>query len=269
MILELNPKLDFAKDIAKSAGNILMQHFGNLKNIQHKSRVDLVSEADIASEAEIVKLISIKYPDHDIITEEQDFENKGSDWKWIIDPLDGTTNYVHSLPIFAVSIGLKYKNETVIGVVYNPAENELYHAIKGQGAFKNNKKIEVSKINKLGKSLLVTGFAYDHNQEWELSFDLFRDIYRKTQGIRRLGAAALDFCYIAQGRFDGFFEINLFPWDICAGDLILREAGGFTCGWKGEQLPYSGKKVIATNGNIQDELLEIIQTEKYLLFTNY
>ena len=166
-------------------------------------------------------------------------------------------------------IGLKYKNETVIGIIFNPAENEMYHSIKGYGAYKNGEPIFVSKINKFRNALLVTGFAYNHNDEWELSFDLFHDIYRKTQGIRRLGAAALDFCYVAQGRFDGFFEINLYPWDISAGDLILREAGGFTCGWKGESLPDSGKKVIATNGLIQDELLEIIQTDKYKLFTNY
>ena len=164
---------------------------------------------------------------------------------------------------------MKYKNETVLGVVFNPAEHEMYYSIKGQGAFKNEMPIHVSKIDKLGKALLVTGFAYNHNDEWELSFDLFRDIYRKTQGIRRLGAAALDFCYVAQGRFDGFFEINLFPWDIAAGDLILREAGGITCGWKGEHLPASGKKVIATNGNIQNELLGIIQTDKYKIFTDY
>lgn len=268
-MIELNQKLEFAKNTALSAGEILMKHFGNLKNVRNKSRVDLVSEADLAAEKQIVKMIMEKFPEYDIVTEEQDFEAKGSDWQWIIDPLDGTTNYVHSLPIFAVSIGLKYKNETVIGVVYNPAENELYHAIKGMGAFKNDNQIKVSKVKKLGNALLVTGFPYEHNNEWELNFDLFRDIYRNTQGIRRLGAAALDFCYVAQGRFDGFFEINLFPWDICAGDLILKEAGGFTCGWKGESLPDSGKKVLATNGLIQDQILAIINTKKYQLFTNY
>ncbi|MBC8198229.1 MAG: inositol monophosphatase [Candidatus Marinimicrobia bacterium] len=269
MNLDLSFKLNFTMSLAKEAGEILMYHYGNLKNIRQKSRVDLVSEADLASEKLIVEKIQSQFPTHDIMTEEQDFKSKGSDWTWVIDPLDGTTNYVHSLPIFAVSIGLKYKSETVIGVVYNPAVDAMYHAVIDKGAFRNGDEIHVSKTKKLGDSFLVTGFAYDHNDEWELSFDLFRDIYRKSQGIRRLGAAALDLCFVAQGRFDGFFEINLFPWDITAGDLILREAGGFTSGWKGENLPASGKKVLATNGIIQDEILDIFQNEKYTLFTNY
>jgi myo-inositol-1(or 4)-monophosphatase len=269
MNLELEFKLNFTMSLAIEAGEILMYHYGNLKNIRQKSRVDLVSEADLASEKLIVEKIQSQFPSHDIMTEEQEFERKGSDWTWVIDPLDGTTNYVHSLPIFAVSIGLKFKNETVIGVVYNPAVNAMYHAVLHQGSFRNGEKINVSKTKKLANSFLVTGFAYDHNNEWELSFDLFRDIYRESQGIRRLGAAALDLCFVAQGRFDSFFEINLFPWDITAGDLILREAGGFTSGWNGEKLPDSGKKVLATNGIIQDEILEIIQSDKYKLFTEY
>lgn len=264
---DVNTLLEFALDLAEESGRVLMNYFGNLSEVKHKSIIDLVTDADTESENLIISKINKKFPQHDIITEEQDLELKNSPFRWIVDPLDGTTNFVHGLPIFAVSIALKYKGITILGVVFNPARIELYHAIQGNGSFKNGDKITVSATAKLQDSLLVTGFPYDHNDEWQLCFSLFQELYGMTQGIRRLGAAALDFCSVAEGAFDGFYEINLKPWDIAAGDIIVREAGGITSGWNGNELPESGKRVLATNGKIHKEILSSLDQEKFKILT--
>ena len=197
----------------------------------------------------------------------QNLQLNYSPFRWIVDPLDGTTNFVHGLPIFAVSIALKYNGITILGVVYNPVRKELYHAAQGIGSYKNGDKITISSTAKLQDSLLVTGFPYDHNDEWQLCFPLFQELYGMTQGIRRFGAAALDFCSVAEGNFDGFYEINLKPWDITAGDIIVREAGGLTSGWIGNELPESGKRVLATNAEIHPEMLSVMGQKKYKILT--
>jgi len=264
----LNPELqekllNFSLQTAREAGRILMSHYGNLNKVEQKSSaIDLVTAADLASEKFIIKEIQSYYPCHDIMTEETPVNSLNADFLWVIDPLDGTTNFVHQLPIFAVSMGLQYKGRTIVGVVYNPAVDKLYHAVEKQGAFLNGESITPSSTNTLSDSLLVTGFPYTHDDDWHHGFTLFKDIYSKTRGVRRLGAAALDFCFTAMGRFDGYWEFGLKPWDICAGVLILQEAGGKVTDWDGSQFPFSGERILATNGYIHGELEVLLSQPK-------
>ena len=259
---------DFAINSAKSSGDILMSYFNSNHDIKKKSSIDLVTKADIKSEKNIIGAIKTTFPKHSIIAEESDLIDNNSNYKWVIDPLDGTTNFVHSLPIFAISIALQYKNETILGVVYNPAYNKCFWAIKNQGSYQNDTKISVSNTSHLIDSLLVTGFPYNQNKSFDKSFELFHEFYSKTQGIRRLGAASLDFCFVAMGRFEGFYEFNLKPWDVCAGDLICREAGGKTSNWVGQKMPFSGSDIIASNNKIHQKMISIIKQKKYSIILN-
>ena len=236
-----------------------MKHFGEISSIDRKStEIDLVTIADTQSEEFIINKIQTAYPNHHIIAEESHITESNSEYRWVIDPLDGTTNFVHNLPIFAVSIGLQYKEETILGVVYNPSANKCFFAKKNGGAFLNNMPIYTTSTNTLIKSLLVTGFPYIHDKYYEKCFAQFKELYGKTQGIRRLGAAALDFCFVAMGRFEGFWEFGLQPWDICAGALIVRESGGEASDWDGSPMSFSGTRVLATNGHIHDEMVKIL-----------
>ena len=256
--------LDFSIEMAKDAGRILMSHFGNISSVERKSTdIDLLTIADTESEAFILERIKSVYPDHHIIAEESAIFEGNSDYRWVIDPLDGTTNFVHSLPIFAVSIGLQYQEETILGVVYNPAAHKYFWAEKNGGAFLNDKPIHITSISTLSDSLLVTGFPYIHDDRFEKGFDLFKELYGKTQGIRRLGAAALDFCFVAMGRFEGFWEFGLQPWDVCAGAIILQEAGGKVSDWDGSPMPFSGTRVLATNGHIHGEMIDVLREDLF------
>ncbi len=257
---DLSEYLNFTKELAFDSGKILSKHFGNISSINKKSTsIDLVTNADIESEALIIDSIQKKFPNHSIIAEESDIKESNSNFKWVIDPLDGTTNFVHNLPIFAVSIGLQYKNKTVLGVVYNPAANKMFFASKKNGAYLNEKNISVSSSNTLSDSLIVTGFPYLQDEKWDDSFTIFKDFYSKTQGVRRLGAAALDLCFVAMGRFEVFYEFNLKPWDICAGAIIAEESGAKVTDWDGSKYPSSGKRIIASNGHVHDEALNVIK----------
>ena len=259
--------LDFTREIAFESGKVLNNYFGNIKSINKKtSSIDLVTEADLSSEKILIDKIYKKYPDHTIITEESDLKNKNSDFRWVIDPLDGTTNFVHNLPIFAVSIALQYKQKTVLGVVYNPAADKMFYATINNGSYLNEKPINISSSNTLSNSLIATGFPYLHDDRWDLSFDIFKIIYSKTRGIRRLGSAALDLCFVAMGRFEGFYEFNLKPWDICAGTIIAHEAGAKVTDWNNNKLPFSGKRILATNGKIHKEMISILNSKKYDIF---
>ncbi len=256
--------LNFAVRTARAAGAILMQHFGQISSYKRKSSpIDLLTIADTQSENFIINEIQTFFPNHHIIAEESANIESNSDYRWVIDPLDGTTNFVHNLPIFAVSIGLQYKQETIVAVVYNPAADKCFWAEKNVGAFLNGESIHITSTNTLDDSLLVTGFPYIHDDKWSKSFDLFKQIYGKTQGVRRLGAAALDFCFVAMGRFEGFWEFGLQPWDVCAGALILEEAGGKVSDWDDSPMPFSGNRVLATNGKIHDEMLEVLGKELF------
>jgi len=256
--------LEFAKTTAKGAGAILMQHFGMISTVERKStHIDLVTIADTQSESFILNQIKAAYPLHHIIAEESAIVENNSDYRWVIDPLDGTTNFVHNLPIFAVSIGLQYKEETIVAVVYNPAADKCFWAEKNSRAYLNGDLIHTTSTNTLSDSLLVTGFPYSHDERWEKGFDLFKQVYGKTQGVRRLGAAALDFCFVAMGRFEGFWEFGLQPWDVCAGALIVKEAGGKVSDWDDSPMTFSGNRILATNGHIHKEMLEVLGKELF------
>ncbi len=256
--------LNFAIQTAKGAGTILMEHFGNISSYECKSTpIDLLTIADTQSEAFILNEIKTTFPDHHIIAEESAIVENDSDYRWVIDPLDGTTNFVHNLPIFAISIGLQYQEETILGVVYNPAANKCFWAEKDSGAYLNDKPIHITSTNTLYSSLLVTGFPYTHDDRFEKGFDLFKELYGNSHGVRRLGAAALDFCFVAMGRFEGFWEFGLQPWDVCAGGLIVKEAGGNVSDWDGSPMPFSGNRILATNGHIHGEMLEVLGKELF------
>ncbi len=251
--------LDFAIETAKQAGSIIMQHFGKISSVERKSTdIDLLTIADTESDAFILDRIKTTFPQHHIISEESNLTKGNSDYRWVIDPLDGTTNFVHNLPIFAVSMGLQYKEETILGVVHNPAANKCFWAEKNAGAYLNDKPIHITSTITLNNSLLVTGFPYIHDNNYDKCFDLFKELYGKTQGIRRLGAAALDFCFVAMGRFDGFWEFGLQPWDVCAGALILTEAGGKVSDWDGSPMPFNGTRVLATNCHVHREMMDVL-----------
>lgn len=264
---DFSEHLNFTKELAFNSGKILSKYFGNVQSIHKKSTsIDLVTNADIESENLIIKSIQKKFPNHTIISEESHLTNKGNDFTWVIDPLDGTTNFVHNLPIFAVSIGLKFKNKTILGVVYNPAADKMFYGIHNQGAYLNEKSINVSSSKTLSESLIVTGFPYLQDDKWDISFSIFKDFYSKTQGVRRLGAAALDLCFVAMGRFEVFYEFNLKPWDICAGSLIAKEAGAKISDWNNRSVPDSGKRIIATNGYVHDEALNLLKRNSSIFY---
>ena len=259
--------LSFALDLARKAGKIQLSYFGNLSSLKKKSTsIDLLTNADIESEKLIISEIQKKYPTHSILSEESNQIKKDSEYQWIIDPLDGTTNFVHNLPIFAVSIALKVKNQILCGVVYNPAADRCFYAEKNKGAFLNNNKIFSSKNKTLSDSLLVTGFPYLHDEKYHLSFNIFKEFYDQTRGVRRLGAAALDLCFVAMGRFDGFYEFNLNPWDICAGALIAHEAGALVTDWNGDMLTHDGNRILCANRNIHPLMIDILNSDKYSIF---
>jgi myo-inositol-1(or 4)-monophosphatase len=252
--------LTTAIEAAKEAGKFLKYSVGRVKNIEVKQGEErnLVSEIDKASEAKIISIIKRKYPSHAILAEESGESDSASDYKWVIDPLDGTTNFLHGLPLFCVTIGIEYKSEIVAGVVYDPNLDELFTAEKGSGAFLNGKRLKVTPTSKLIDSLLVTGFPYDIAQNPDNAIGHFVNFLVEGQGIRRLGSAALDLSYVAAGRFDGFWEVNLNPWDMAAGVLVVREAGGKVTDFSGGESTIYKKQVLATNGVIHDAMLHVL-----------
>ncbi len=262
----LEKPLEIARSAAQRAGNILLEYYGKLDSVHKKGAVDLVTDADLASEKLIVSMIRDAFPDHGILAEEGDYasiKNTRSPY-WVIDPLDGTTNFVHTLPLFAVSIAFVVADITRLGVVYNPAIGEEFVAVKDTGSYLNDSPIHVSSTTSLSEALLATGFPYTHDHIFHGSFDIFHELYKRCQGIRRLGAAAVDCCYVASGRFDAFYEAALKPWDICAGALICQEAGGQTSDWRGSNMPFDGSRVMLSNGTeLHAELLELFKEKRF------
>jgi myo-inositol-1(or 4)-monophosphatase len=243
-------------EISKTAGEIIREGFGKQFQIEFKTNEkNLVTEIDKKSEKEILNFVSKKYPSHAILTEETGEIRKDSEYLWVIDPLDGTTNFAHGLPIFSVSIGVIKRNEIVAGVVYDVMQNIFYSAEKGSGAFANNKRIKVSNNNKLGLGVLVTGFPYDVADNPDKAFERFESLTKKARAVRRLGSAAIDFCYVARGVFDGFWEVSLHPWDICAGNHILEEAGGIVTDFDGNEIDIFSKRILASNQKIHQQLI--------------
>lgn len=256
----VNHYLDTSIKAAIEAGNILKEGFGKNFEINSKSGInDLVTEYDLASEKCIIDILKHEYPSHSILAEESGVtDNPDSDYKWVIDPLDGTVNYAHNIPVFSVSIALEYKGEIICGVVYNPIVNEMFSASKGGGAFMNDKKIEVSESSDIQTSLLVTGFPYDIHKYKCHCVELFVKIVQSGIPIRRMGSAALDLAYVAAGRFDGFWEIGLNPWDVAAGYLILSEAGGNVTQFDGKEYDIYCKNILGTNGKIHNDVSALL-----------
>lgn len=251
-----------AIDAAKSAGLLLKRNIGRRHTIEFKGVIDVVTEMDIKAEDMIMKTIKARFPEHGILTEESFEQKSGSGYRWIIDPLDGTTNYSHGFPIFCVSIALEREGEIILGVVFNPMLNELFTAEKGKGAYLNSKKIRVSGISELTKSLLATGFPYDVRTSQDNNISHFANFAVRVQAIRRAGSAALDMCYVACGRFDGFWELKLKPWDTAAAMLIIKEAGGIVTDFKGSAFSLYSGETLASNGLVHDEMIEILNAVK-------
>ena len=242
------------------AGKLLKERLLTDFSVQHKGEGGLVTEMDRSAQDLIRQEILRKYPGHGILAEE-DLDIEGSTgFLWIVDPLDGTTNYAHRFPIFSISIAVAYENRVLCGVVYNPVSEELFKAIKGEGASLNAMPVRVSETDRLADSLLGTGFPFDIRNTEHNNLDHFGKFAFRTQGIRRCGSAALDLCFVACGRLDGFWELNLKPWDIAAGKLIVQEAGGLTTDFKGEELGLDGSEVLASNGRLHSQMMEVLNT---------
>lgn len=251
-----------AEKVVLEAGKILRKSLNSRAEAFHKGEVDLVSDLDRCSQEILVNGLLDAFPDHGLLAEEG-FSRKGnSDFCWIIDPLDGTTNYVHTLPIFVVSVALEFRAEVVAGLVYDPMRHEFFKAWKGQGAFLNGNRIKVSSVNELDKSLLSTGFPYDVRKSACNNLDHWKNFLVRAQAIRRCGSAAMDLCYVACGRFDGFWEMKLNPWDVAAGALIVQEAGGTVTDFDGQPFKHDGLETLASNSLIHKSMLEIISLGK-------
>jgi myo-inositol-1(or 4)-monophosphatase len=254
--------LNVAKDAALKAGKMLSQNFDEAREISFKGEINLVTHFDSLSQSLIHKHISSRFPEHDFLAEEGLCREKGAEYRWLIDPLDGTTNFAHKFPVFCISIALERKGETDLGVVYDPLRNEMFWAEIGQGAFLNGKKIGVSSVNDLDKSLVATGFPYDIRESEVNNIDHFNNFAIRVQAIRRCGSAAMDLCYVACGRFDGFWELKLNPWDVAAGALIVKEAGGRISDFQDEDYSIYGSETLATNGLIHQQMVDILQLSK-------
>ena len=260
--------LNFAVQTAREAGKILADKFGRALQVSNKGDIDLVTEADLAAERLIVERIRSYHPRHRILTEESGdvaeaagvrHEGQG-EWKWIIDPLDGTTNYAHGYPVFCVSIALEHEGRVVVGVVYDPTRDELFAAERGEGATLNGRRVRVSGTDELNRALICTGFPYDVRTRTDFARH-FRDFIMKAQSVRRDGAAALDLAYVAAGRFDGFYEEDLRPWDVAAGVLLVEEAGGRVTHYDGSPFHIYQPPIAASNGLVHDAMLGVLQAE--------
>ncbi|MBD2294376.1 inositol monophosphatase [Anabaena sphaerica FACHB-251] len=249
--------LDIATEAALAAGVILQDYLGKVEDaITEKGRPgDLVTAADKASEKVILEILNRHFPQHSILAEESGkLGNQASEYLWAIDPLDGTTNYAHQYPCFAVSIGLFIQGVPQVGVIYDPFHNELFRAAAGLGATRNRRPIKVSKTAELSKSLLTSGFAYDRRETSDNNYAEFCHLTHLTQGVRRGGSASLDLAYVACGRVDGYWERGIAPWDVAAGIILVQEAGGIVTAYNGSDLQIDSGKILATNGYIHNIL---------------
>jgi myo-inositol-1(or 4)-monophosphatase len=241
-------------EIAREAGALLMGYFHQHVKVEYKGEADLVTIADRQSEILIRERISKNWPSHDVLGEEQGLADTGSDYRWYVDPLDGTTNFAHGFPVFCVSLALEHKKQRIAGVIYDPTRDELFAAAKGNGAYLNQQRIRVSKTERLSECLVATGFP-SHKRHKNPNIHFYHQITLHTHGVRRAGSAALDLCCVACGRFDGFWEFNLNPWDTAAGVLIVEEAGGKVSDFRGGPFQLDSRETLATNGLVHGAML--------------
>lgn len=251
--------LEVAKEAALASGQIQMENLLKEKQIQFKGEIDLVTQVDKMCEKEIIAILQGAFPSHDILAEEGGGERHNSDYRWVIDPIDGTTNYAHSYPLFATSIALEHKGEIVLGVVYEPNLKELFIAEKGSGAFCNERKIQVSKTSNLRHAMLSTGFAYNILETGENNLEQFGKFLMKAQAVRRDGVASTDLCYVAMGRYDGFWELNLKPWDVAAGFLVIEEAGGRVSDYQGNKFSIYHNQILASNKVLHEDMVDLLK----------
>jgi len=257
---DLTELLETAMAAAREAGAILTRYAQSGFRVEYKNPINLVTEADHAAEQSVIDSIRSRHPSHSFLAEERGRVDHGSSsYVWIIDPLDGTTNFTHGFPTYCVSIGLEHQGQCVLGVIYDPTRDELFSATRGGSAHLNGRPIHVSQTAILDQALLVTGFAYDIRETQQNNLDHFVRFALRAQGIRRTGSAALDLCYVAAGRFDGFWEVKLNPWDMAAGTVILKEAGGEVTNFRGDTHSLYGKELVASNGKIHEAMLSVIQ----------
>ncbi len=250
--------LDTAIKAARAASRIHQYYITEDLDIDTKSsHIDLVTKVDKLSEAKIREILLTAYPDHTVLGEEEGQKSEASH-RWIVDPLDGTLNYAHGFPFYCVSIALEINNTIELGVVYDGIRNELFTAVKGQGAFLNGQRINPSEQTDLSKTMIATGFSYDETKLKE-NLDIFARVHLNVRGIRRAGGAALDLCYVASGRLDGYWELTLGPWDVAAGMIIVQEAGGTVTGGQGQPYQVTNPFVVATNGHIHSKLLNQLE----------
>ena len=254
--------LDVAEKTAREAGVILLENLGKVKEIEFKAKNSLVTEVDKLSEEIIITNIKNNYPSHGIFAEESGRDSNTSDHVWLIDPIDGTTNYAHAYPFFSISIALEINGEVEVGLVYDPVKDEMFTAERGKGAFLNGECISVSKSNAIEHCHVCTGFM--HEVEWMVEANIrhFGNFIRRARAVRRDGSAALDLCYVACGRFDGFWELGLNPWDTAAAVLILKEAGGHVCTFTGEEYSIYEKEILASNSIVHGQMMEILALDE-------
>jgi myo-inositol-1(or 4)-monophosphatase len=259
---ELDIYLRVARKSATESGVLLKAHLSEARTISFKGEIDLVTEMDQLSEKIIVETIHSTFPEHGVLAEESTQIRTQSDYLWVIDPLDGTTNYAHGYPNFAVSIGLVHSDGVILGVVYDPMREELFSAVRGCGAFLNDRRLWVSECDLLIRSLLATGFPYDRMTSDENNINYFNAMLMASQEVRRSGSAALDLCSVAAGRLDGYWELKLKPWDVAAGSLIVNEAGGRVSDMTGRHFSLGDPVIVASNGRIHEQMLAVLERAK-------
>ncbi len=243
------------------AGAVLRRRFGSV-TIRYKGRIDLLTQADLESQKAVVGVLRRRLPDHDILAEEKLRLSTGSDWLWVVDPLDGTTNYAHGYPVACVSVGLLHRGRPVLGGVYDPFRDERFTAETGKGARLNGRRLSVTATRTVEKSLLITGFAYDRAERSRFYLEFYRRFLERCHDVRRSGSAALDLAWVAAGRADGFWEFNLSPWDVAAGMLLVTEAGGKVTDFEGKEwsgLDSFGRQTLASNGRLHKQMLEVLR----------
>ena len=254
--------LNIAIEAAITASYTILEDFPKIKDPTHKGKIDLVTRTDTNSEIIIKNIISKSFPTHSILAEESGSNQIKSDYLWIIDPLDGTTNFVHGCQPFSISIALYKKKNPLIGLVLELPTSKLYTGIQGEGAFCEGEPIVSSNVGSVEKSLLATGFSYNHDRLWEINMEIFKELTRSSQGVRRFGSAAMDLCYVAEGKFDGFWEFGLKPWDTAAGVIIANEAGCKITGIKGKKFSIFDDNILVTNQKIYSEMISLISNVK-------